>query len=178
MDGRRQNGSLLQRRRLVSRLKVYHTFREDQNLVTMGAKTMFSGVFSKWVARATFAARLLLGLIYVVFGLNGLFRFIPVPPMAPEAERLMVAFFQTGYFIEVVKLVEVLGGLMLVTGLFAPLGLVLLAPITVQIFLFHFFLTPGIVNWAPSAVMVWLHLVAAHRYRHLYLPIMSLRGKQ
>ncbi len=86
---------------------------------------------------------------------------------------MMQAFISSGYFLAVVKGTEVFGGLMLLTGRFAPLGLIVLAPITVQIFLFHAFTTPGVSNLIMPLVMIALHLGAAHRYRDLYMPLLK-----
>lgn len=125
------------------------------------------------IPKMTLGSRILLGLIYFVFGLNGFLNFIPVPPEMPEkAMMMMQAFMSSGYFMQVVKGTEVIGGLMLLTGKFAPLGLIILAPITVQIFLFHAFATPGLQNLIMPVVMIALHLGAAHRYRDLYLPLL------
>lgn len=67
-------------------------------------------------------ARLLLGLIFVVFGLNMWLHFIPIPP-PPEgpAKDFMFAIYGTG-FLTVVKVLEVLGGLLLLSGRFTNLG--------------------------------------------------------
>lgn len=130
------------------------------------------------ISKITFGSRILLGLIYFVFGLNGFLNFIPAPPEMPEkAMMMMQAFMSSGYFLQVVKGTEVLGGLLLLTGSFAPLGLIILAPITVQIFLFHAFVTPGLQNIILPIVMIALHLAAAHRYRDLYLPLLKPQTK-
>lgn len=117
------------------------------------------------------ASRYLLGLIYFVFGLNGFLQFIPAPPM-PEA---VVTFFNgvmsAPYFFPVLKGTEVLGGLLLLTGFAAPLALVVLAPITIQIFLFHAFLTPGLENSVLPVAMIVLHMLAASLYWHLFKPL-------
>lgn len=122
------------------------------------------------------AARILLGLIYFVFGLNGFLNFIPLPPGIPEAAmNFSAAMMATGYFIPLLKGTEVIGGLMLLTGFAAPLGLVVLAPITLQIFLYHWFLTPGATNQIMPVAMVVMHLVAALAYWHLYRPLFGRR---
>ena len=66
--------------------------------------------------------------------------FIPMPPPAESAAAFMGALFGTGYFFPVLKITEIFAGLLLLTNRFVPLGLVLLSPIVVQIFLFHAFL--------------------------------------
>ena len=119
------------------------------------------------------AARILLGLIYFVFGLNGFLNFIPVPPMEEPVLSFMTALMNTGYFFPVLKGTEVICGAMLLTGIAAPLSLVILAPITIQIFLFHAVMTPGISNLVMPIVMIVLHLGAAMKYWHLYRGLFS-----
>lgn len=109
------------------------------------------------------AARVLLGLIFVVFGLNGFFNFIQPPEMNDTARTFMGALAGTGYFMIVVKLVEVVSGLMILTGRFLPLGLILLAPVSVNILLFHIFLDPSTLAMAVIIVVMQLFLAWAYR---------------
>jgi uncharacterized membrane protein YphA (DoxX/SURF4 family) len=114
---------------------------------------------------AVIGARVLLGLIFVVFGLHGFFNFsfIPAPEMNEAAGSLMGALVGTGYFMVVVKLVELTSGLMILTGRFLPLGLILLAPVSVNILLFHSFLDPAGVGMAIFIVVMQLFLAWAYR---------------
>ncbi len=112
---------------------------------------------------AVIGARVLLGLIFVVFGLNGFFHFIPTPDMNEAAGSLMGAFMATGYFLMVLKLVEVVSGLMILTGRFLPLGLILLAPVSVHILLFHVFLDQGGLPMAIFIIAAQLFLAWAYR---------------
>src|SRR4051794_788504 len=103
-------------------------------------------------------ARLLLGLVFVVFGLNGFFMFIAVPPMAEPAQRFMGAIMATGYLLPLVKVLEIVGGLLLLSGRYVPLALLLLGPVLVNILCFHLFLDfsgalPAIVFTALYAVI-------------------------
>lgn len=119
-----------------------------------------------------FGSRLLLGLIYFVFGLNGFLNFIPTPTDMPQAaQTFMGGMMSASYFLPVLKGTEVIAGLLLLTGFAAPLALVILAPITLQILLFHGFLTPGIQNLIMPLVMTALHILAAQAYWNLYLPL-------
>ena len=104
------------------------------------------------------ALRLILGLIYFVFGLNGFFQFLPMPPLPEGAGQFLGALFAAGYFFPVLKATEVIAGLALLSGFFVPLALVVLAPITLQILLFHAFLTPGLQNSLLPLVMLVLHV--------------------
>ena len=95
--------------------------------------------------------RVILGLVFVVFGLNGFFHFIPNPEMTERMTAFMMALGSTGYFMIVVKLVEVTSGLMILTGRFLPLGLILLAPVTVHILGVHLFLDQ---SELPMAIVI------------------------
>ena len=107
-------------------------------------------------------ARLLLGLPFVIFGLNGFFHFIPMQPMPEKAMAFFGGLMASGYFVPFMAGVEVLCGLLLVTGAFVPLALIVLAPLMVNIILFHVFLAPegmGIVVFL-SALQIYLSFFA------------------
>lgn len=122
---------------------------------------------------AVIGARVLLGLIFFVFGLHGFFQFsfISTPEMSEAGGSFMGALMGTGYFMKVVKAVEVTAGLMILTGRFLPLGLILLAPVTVNILLFHSFLDPAGVGMAIFIVAMQLFL--AWSYRDAYSGILQ-----
>ena len=88
-------------------------------------------------------ARILLGLIFFVFGLNGFFNFLPAPPMPDKAAAFAGGLMASGYFFPFLKATEVLCGALLLAGAMVPLALVVLAPIIVNIILFHGFLAPS-----------------------------------
>lgn len=124
------------------------------------------------------AARILLGVIYLVFGLNGFFQFLPMPPLPEGAGAFLGGLASSGYFFPVLKGTEVLMSLLLLTGVAAPVALVVLAPITIQIFLFHAILTPGIGNSVLPVAMIALHIVAALGYWRLYTPLFQKQSVQ
>ena len=95
-------------------------------------------------------ARNLLGLIFLVFGLNGFFHFIPMPPPAGLAGQFMGAAFVSNYLVPVF-LLQVAGGALLLANRFTPLALVLLGPVIVNILMFHAFMAP---EGLPMAVVV------------------------
>lgn len=115
--------------------------------------------------------RIILGLIYFIFGLNGFLQFLPQPPMPEAAGAFAGAMFATGYFFPVLKAIEVLGGLTLLSGFFAPLSLVILAPITLQIFLFHAFLAPQ--GMFIQVLMLGIHLALGWFYRSSYTELLK-----
>ena len=112
---------------------------------------------------ATIIARLLLGLMFVVFGSNIFLQFIPMPPLpATLAGDFSKALMQSHYMYAV-GLLQFLGGLLLLIGRFVPLGLTLLGPVIVNILLFHIFLEP---TGLPMAIVVAvLALGLLWRYR-------------
>jgi uncharacterized membrane protein YphA (DoxX/SURF4 family) len=126
---------------------------------------------------AVIGARVLLGLVFVVFGLHGFFQFsfIPAPEMNEVAGSFMGALVGTGYFMIVVKLVELTSGLMILTGRFLPLGLILLAPVSVNILLFHSFLEPSGVGMAIFIIAMQLFL--AWSYRDSYSGVLQANAK-
>jgi uncharacterized membrane protein YphA (DoxX/SURF4 family) len=125
-------------------------------------------------AKLVIGARILLGLIFFVFGLNFFLHFIPQPPMAGPAGAFAGAMFATGYLFVVVKVVEVVSGALLLVGRFVPLALALLAPIVINIFLFHAFLAPA--GIAVPVVVLALELFLAWSYRGVYRPMLAARA--
>jgi uncharacterized membrane protein YphA (DoxX/SURF4 family) len=107
----------------------------------------------------TIIARVLLGLVFLVFGLNGFFHFIPQPKDAMPAAAMdfFGALLKTGYMIPLIFTAQTLGGALLLLNCFVPLALALLAPVVVNIILFHVFL-------APSGIPVALVVVALEFY--------------
>ncbi|HEX4130210.1 MAG TPA: hypothetical protein VHZ24_09210 [Pirellulales bacterium] len=95
-------------------------------------------------------ARLLLGLIFTVFGFNGFLHFIPMPPPEGLAGEFMGAIFGSGYWIAIFA-VQVVGGVLLLSGQFVPLALTLLGPVIVNILLFHACMEP---KGLPPAIVV------------------------
>ena len=116
-------------------------------------------------------ARILLGLVFLVFGLNYFFPFLPTPPMEGPAAAFAGALFATGYMFPLIKGVEVLAGALLLAGRFVPLALLLLAPIVVNIAAFHIFLTPGEVGM--SAVLVAIEAFLAWSYRDSFRGVLN-----
>lgn len=104
--------------------------------------------------KALLGSRLLFGLAFVVFGLNGFFNFMANPPMAPEAGALMGAFAKTGYFFPMIKIVEIVAGALLLSGFFVPFALALIFPILIGITSIHLFLNPG-----GLPIMIVFHLL-------------------
>lgn len=119
----------------------------------------------------TLVTRVVLGLIFLVFGLNGFLHFIPMPPMPSEAMAFMMALAKTGYMIPLIKATEIIGGFFVLTGLYLPLGLVLLAPVVINITLFHLILAPD--GLVMALVILVLELYLAYTYKDNFSHILK-----
>ena len=112
---------------------------------------------------AAIIVRVLLGLMFVVFGSNIFLHFIPMPPLPATLARDFSKALMQSHYIYVVGLLQVIGGLLLLTGRYVPLGLTLLGPVIVNILLFHIFLDR---SGLPMAIIVAvLALFLLWRYR-------------
>ena len=118
---------------------------------------------SKLTRNLPVAARILLGLPFFVFGLNGFLHFMPQPELPAEAGAFMGALAATGYMFPVIKGIEVVAGLMLLAGFAVPLALLLLAPIVVNIVLFHAVLAPAGLVVPVVLLALGIYLAWAHR---------------
>ena len=103
---------------------------------------------------ATLIVRLLLGLIFTVFGLNGFLHFIPMPPPTGVAGQFIGALFVSHYLVPIFA-IQLLGGVLLLTGRYVPLALTLLAPIIVNIDLFHALMAPEGLPLASVVTVLW-----------------------
>ena len=111
---------------------------------------------------AVLIARILLGLLFTVFGLNGFLHFIPMQPPTGLAGQYMGALF-VSHFLVVVFLLQLIGGVLLLANRFVPLALLLLGPVLVNILLFHAFMAPEGLPMALFAIVLWLTVFAGVR---------------
>lgn len=100
-------------------------------------------------------ARLLLALVFVVFGLNGFLHFIPQPPPSGLAGQFLGALFLSHYLV-VIFVLQLLSGLLLLINRYVPLALTLLGPVIFNILLFHSFLNPEGLPLALIVTVFWL----------------------
>ena len=114
---------------------------------------------------ATLIARLLLGAIFVVFSLNFWLKFIPMPP-PPDgpASAFLGALFVSGY-LAAVKVLELTGGLLVLSGRFTGAGLLILGPIILNILFFDLFLAKAFNPISSLAGVLALFLLWANRDR-------------
>ena len=119
---------------------------------------------------ATTIARIFLGLIFVVFGVNAFLHFLPMPPMKGLSAQFMGALFQSHY-LYAIKCFEISGGLLLLLGRYIPLGLTLLGPVIVNILFFHIFLDA---TGLPLALIISaLALFLLVRYRSAFAGLLT-----
>jgi putative oxidoreductase len=118
-------------------------------------------------------ARILLGLVFVVFGLNIFLQFLHQPPPSGLAGDFAKALF-VSHYIYVVGALQVIGGALLLAGRFVPLGLTLLGPLIVNILLFHILLSP---TGLPVAIVVSiLALIVLWQHRAAFAGILKSKG--
>jgi len=119
---------------------------------------------------ATLIARLLLGLIFVVFGSNAFLHFIPMPPIPQNlAGDFVKVFFASGY-VYVIGALQLVGGLFLLVGLFVPLGLTIFAAIIFNILVFHTLMAPE--GFPPALVVTALELFLLWQYRAAFTALL------
>jgi putative oxidoreductase len=110
-------------------------------------------------------ARILLGAIFLVFGLNGFLHFIPAPPPAGLAGQLVTVLFASHYA-WVIFAVQVLGGALLLVDRYVVLALVLLGPVIVNILTFHILMAPAGLPLAAVVTVLWA-ILAVRNKQHL-----------
>jgi putative oxidoreductase len=101
-------------------------------------------------------ARYLLGLIFLVFGLNGFFHFIPQPPPPPGPAGMFLGALFVSHYLVPIFLLQLIPAVLLLAGRYVPLALTLLAPVIVNILLFHALMAPGGLPLALVVVVLWI----------------------
>ena len=99
--------------------------------------------------------RFLLGFIFLVFGLNGFFNFLPMPPPTGVAGQFLGALF-VSHYLAVVFALQLIGAVLLLINRYVPLALAILAPIIFNILFFHFLMAPSGVPLALVATILWI----------------------
>jgi putative oxidoreductase len=130
----------------------------------------FKGAFMESIL--TKVVRILLGLLLVVAGLNKFLQFMPNPPHNDAATAFMGALAATGYMMPVIAVVEILCGAAFLAGRYVALAALLLAPVALNIVMFHAMLDasgagPGFFVGIADA---YLLAVSYPKYRDLLTP--------
>src|SRR2546430_15562927 len=121
----------------------------------------------------TLIARILLGLIFVVFGLNGFLNFLSMGPMPSGLAGQFIGALVLSHYFWVVAALQVAGGALLLVNRYVPLALVLLGPVIVNIILYHVFLNASGAPLAIVAVVLWG--IVFYSYRQYFSSIFVQR---
>jgi putative oxidoreductase len=111
-------------------------------------------------------ARILVGLVFLVFGLNGFLHFIPMGPLPTGLAGQFVTALMESHYVLVVSALQVIAGALLLVNRYVPLGLTLLGPIIVNILLFHIFLNHTGLGLGIVIAILWC--VVAFRERQYF----------
>jgi hypothetical protein len=124
--------------------------------------------------KATSLVQRVLGFCFLAFGLNGFVHFIPPLRMRNPALDFFIGLATTGYMLPLLYMTQAAAGAMLLVGLFVPLALAMLAPIIINIFLFHLFLAPAGI---PLALMLAAFEASlAWAYRDSFAPMLQAQA--
>jgi len=104
---------------------------------------------------AALIARILLGLVFFVFGLNGFLNFIPTGPLPTGLAGQFVTVLIQSHYVLFVSGIQVAGGVLLLVNRYVPLALVLLGPVIVNILLFHLLLNRTGIVIAIIVAILW-----------------------
>src|SRR5258708_1618965 len=118
-------------------------------------------------------SRILLGLTFLVFGLNGFLNFIPAPMPTGIAGQYVGALF-VSHYLSVVFALELVAGVLLLANRFIVLAIAILAPILVNIVLFHACMAPS--GFAPALIAVALWSVLFYRERTAFSALLGAKG--
>ncbi|WP_298221416.1 DoxX family membrane protein [Flavobacterium sp.] len=117
----------------------------------------------------TLLVRIVLGILLIVFGSNKFLHFIPLPPPTGSAADFMNSLGATGYIFPFVGMLEVIIGAMLLFKKWVAFALILLAPISINILLFHLFLDiPGV---GAALIVAILNAILIYKHWKQYLPL-------
>jgi len=111
----------------------------------------------------TLIARILLGLISLVFGLNGFLNFLNMGPMPSGLAGQFIGALALSHYYWVVAALQIVGGALLLANRFVPFALVLLGPVIVNIICYHVFLNPSGAEPAAVVTVLWLIVFYSNR---------------
>lgn len=108
-------------------------------------------------------ARILLGLVFLLFGVIGLFHLVPKQPMPDGVMKQFVDVLEASHYTVVVSAIEVAAAVLFLINRFVPLALVLIGPIIVNILLFHILLAPASIGPGVFVAICWFLVFYGHR---------------
>ena len=122
----------------------------------------------------TLIARSLLGLMFVIFGLNGFLQFLKQPPPPPGLATQYLTVLSASHYLMPVFLLQLVGGVLLLANRFVPIGLTLLGPVIVNILLYHGLMAPE--GLPPGLVALALWLVVFYSVRSAFAGVFAMRA--
>jgi len=99
--------------------------------------------------------RILMGVAFLFFGLNGLLNFIPQPPIPPGLVKDFSTVMAVSHYMAAVGVVEIIAAVLLLVNRYVPLALVLLGPVVVNILLFHLLMAPASIGPGVLVTVFW-----------------------
>jgi len=119
-------------------------------------------------------ARILLGLMFVIFGANGFLSFLPMI-LPPGDAGAFLRILLTSHYVYLVAGVQLIAGILLLANLYVPLALVLLGAMIANILVYHLTLLPAAIGLAILALVLWL--IVTYQYRYALRPIFVVHPK-
>src|ERR1700750_18556 len=117
--------------------------------------------------KATIISRIVLGLIYLVFGLDYFLHFIPYEPHhTGRVAAFKAGLIGVGYFYPMIKSIQIVGGIALLINQYAPFFAVVVFPISVNVFLYHTILVPS--GWFMGVLLIVPNLFLGYAYKDYY----------
>ncbi len=119
-------------------------------------------------------SRILLGVIFLTFGLNGFLHFLPQPPQPPGLARDYFTVMGASHYLVLPFVLQVVTGLLLLANRYVPLALALIAPVIVNILLFHVLMNPAGIG--PGILVTILWFVVMYSVRSAFAGLFQQRS--
>ncbi len=110
-------------------------------------------------SKLTMILRIVLAIVLLVFGASKFYSFMPAMEMPEPAGNFMMALMATGYMLKLVGATEIVVGLLLLLNKWTPFALVVLAPLSLNMLLFHVFLAPAGIGPAALVTLINIYLI-------------------
>jgi len=120
---------------------------------------------------AVIVVRILMGLMLVVFGLNKFLHFIPMEMVDGPMKDFMMALIGTGFMMPIVAVIEIVTGLLFLSGKFNTLAATLLFPVMLNAFLAHLFLDPAGIG--GSAVLLAMNIFMFYVHKDNFMSLVK-----
>ena len=124
---------------------------------------------------ATIVFRILFGLFYAFSAVSYFLKLGEMPPLEGNAKLFMEGLAASGYLLTLAKITELVCGLALLVGLFAPLATVIIFPVTLNIFFIQLFTMHDTAGRVTGLIMLLVNLFLAYAYREKYKPMLTMK---